>query len=196
MVFQMLPSVPFTLPRAERGTKRTARSRGLITVLAALAMLLSLTAFAGPATAARIHRTATESDYSNAVLSALNAERRAHHLPALRADHRLRLSARWHNLAMARANQLSHQLRGEAPFTRRIDKAGYHWSMAGENIAWNSVMTKRGVVTLEKLMYNERPPNDGHRQNILSRKFRNVGVDVYLDRTHHKVWLTTDFGRL
>ena len=96
---------------------------------------------------------------------------------------------------MARANQLSHQLPGEADFTRRIDKAGYHWTYAGENIAWNSVMTKRGVVALEKLMYHEQPPNDGHRQNILSRHFRNVGVDVYIDRTHHKVWLTTDFAR-
>jgi uncharacterized protein YkwD len=44
-------------------------------------------------------------------------------------------------------------------------------------------------------MYNEKAPNNGHRLNILSSKFRQVGVDVYLDRTHHKVWLTTDFGR-
>lgn len=191
----MAPRARFALPRASQ--QAGGAPHALLAALAAIALLLSLTAFAAPASAAaRTQRTATELDYGRAVLSLLNAERRAHHLPALRADHRLRLSARWHNLAMARSNQLSHQLPGEADFTRRIDKAGYHWSMAGENIAWNSVMTKRGVLTLEKLMYGERPPNDGHRQNILSRGYRNVGVDVYIDRTHHKVWLTTDFGRL
>jgi uncharacterized protein YkwD len=164
-------------------------------MLATVAMFVSLAAFAGPAAATTTQRTATELDYSRAVMHVLNAERAAHGLPALRGDHRLRLSARWHNLAMARANVLSHQLPGEIDFARRIDRAGYTWTVAGENIAWNSVMSKRGVVTLEKLMYHERPPNDGHRQNILNRHFRNVGVDVYIDRAHHKVWLTTDFGR-
>ena len=194
----MAPRVPFALPHARRTGRRAPRIAPniLVAALAAMAMFLSLTALAGPASAATTRRTATELDYSRAVLHVLNAERHAHGLPALRGDHRLRLSARWHNLAMARANQLSHQLPGELDFTRRIDKAGYHWMIAGENIAWNSVISKRGVVTLEKLMYNERPPNDGHRLNILNRKFRNVGVDVYIDRAHHKVWLTTDFGRL
>jgi uncharacterized protein YkwD len=188
----MAPFVRFALPRDSDRRGRVTRT--LLAVLVAVATFLSLTALAGPA-AARTQRTATELDYGRAVLHVLNAERAAHGLPALRADHRLRLSARWHNLAMARANQLSHQLPGEAVFTRRMDRAGYHWTVAGENIAWNSVMSKRGVVTLEKLMYHERPPNNGHRLNILSRHFRNVGVDVYIDRAHHKVWLTTDFGR-
>jgi uncharacterized protein YkwD len=43
-------------------------------------------------------------------------------------------------------------------------------------------------------MYNETPPNDGHRLNILNTHYRNVGVDVYFDKVHHKLWLTTDFG--
>src|SRR3954447_5370259 len=168
-VFQLSPRVPFGQPGARTLGRVRRAPRILMVALTAVAMCLSLTALAGPATAARTQRTATELDYSRAVMHVLNAERRAHGLPALRGDHRLRLSARWHNLAMARHNQLSHQLPGEAPFTRRIDAAGYHWTVAGENIAWNSVMTKRGVVALEKLMYHERPPNDGHRQNILSR---------------------------
>jgi len=195
----MAPRARLTLPRARRSQRtRTARPflRVLVAALAAVGTFLSLAVVASPADAARLYRTTTELDYSHAVLRVLNAERAAHGLRPLRGDSRLRLSARWHNLAMARANTLSHQLPGELNFARRIDKAGYHWTYAGENIGWNSVMTKRGVVTLEKIMYQERPPNDGHRLNILSRNYRNVGVDVYLDRAHHKVWLTTDFGRL
>ena len=42
-------------------------------------------------------------------------------------------------------------------------------------------------------MYNETPPDDGHRLNILSSSFHNVGVDVYTDSTG-KMWITCDFG--
>jgi uncharacterized protein YkwD len=96
---------------------------------------------------------------------------------------------------MARHNTMSHQLPGEAYFSSRISKAGYNWEYAGENIGWNSSITKRGVLTLEKIMYSEQAPNDGHRLNILDKHYRDVGVDVYVDKKHHKVWLTTDFGR-
>jgi uncharacterized protein YkwD len=179
---------------SSRATRRLRRT--LVTLLAAVTVLLPLLAVAGPAQASGIRRTATERAYSLAVLRVLNAERRLQHLVPLRYDSKLRLAARRHNLTMARANTLSHQLPGELSFTARIDRAGYHWTYAGENIGWNSSMTERGVVALQKLMYREKPPNDGHRRNILSRHFRNVGVDVYLDRAHHKVWLTTDWGRL
>ena len=90
---------------------------------------------------------------------------------------------------------MSHQLPGELSLGARITRTGYRWSYIGENVAWNSDISKAGVLLLQRLMYNETPPNDGHRQNILSRAFKHVGVDVYIDRVHHKVWLTTDFGR-
>jgi uncharacterized protein YkwD len=172
------------------------RTPAALILALASALLLSLVGFAGPAQAATTTPTATEAAYSRAVLQVLNSERTANHLAPLRANSRLRLAARWHNLAMARANRMSHQVPGEATFTRRISRAGYHWVYAGENIGWNSSMTRTGVVTLEKIMYNEKAPYNGHRLNILSRRFKDVGVDVYLDRAHHKVWLTTDFGRL
>jgi uncharacterized protein YkwD len=164
--------------------------------LALVALLLvGLGTTAAPAQAATTRRTATELAWGRAVLKELNVERRAHHLPALKMDQRLRLSARWHNLTMARFNTMSHQLPGESDFANRISRAGYRWSYAGENIGWNSRMSQSGVVALEKVMYREKAPNDGHRLNILSGKFKNVGVDVYVDKKHHKVWLTTDFGR-
>jgi uncharacterized protein YkwD len=125
----------------------------------------------------------------------INRERAAHGLPALWMNPKLQVAARRHNLHMAQHNTMSHQLPGEPYFGRRILNAGYHWSYAGENIAWNSDMTKAGVKLLERLMYHEKAPYNDHRLNILSKHYHGVGVDVYLDKTHHKVWLTTDFGR-
>jgi uncharacterized protein YkwD len=138
--------------------------------------------------------TVTETSYAHSVFNRLNNERAAHGLAPLTWRGRLVSSARAHNLAMARANTMSHQLPGEPDLAKRISATGYRWSWIGENIAYNTDISRSGVLLLQTMMYREKPPNDGHRQNILSRNFRNVGIDVYIDRTHHKVWLTEDFG--
>ena len=43
-------------------------------------------------------------------------------------------------------------------------------------------------------MMAEKPPDDGHRQNILSTSFNMVGIDVLVD-AHQNVWLTEDFAQ-
>ena len=129
------------------------------------------------------------------MLSTLNSERASHGLPALTSNAKLVTSAHRHNLAMADANTLSHQLPGEAGLGARISAAGYSWSAVGENIAYNSNRSQAGVLALQQAMYNETAPNDGHRRNILSSTFKEVGVDVIDDPVHGKVWLVTDFGR-
>ena len=138
---------------------------------------------------------ASRSDWADAVLDELNAERASHGLPALKLNSKLSSSAHTHNLAMAKADTLSHQLSGEAALGSRVSAAGYGWSMVGENIAYNSNRSESGVLAVQKAMYNEKPPNDGHRENILNKKFEDVGIDVINDSVHGKVWLVTDFGR-
>ena len=137
----------------------------------------------------------TRSDWADAVLHELNDERADHGLRALKLNSKLVSSAHTHNLAMAKANTLSHQLGGEAALGSRVSAAGYQWSMVGENIAYNSDRSQGGVLAVQKAMYNEKPPDDGHRQNILNKKFDDVGIDVINDSVHGKVWLVTDFGR-
>ena len=177
-------------------TTRTHRSL-LLTAFALIVALLA--AFLQPAAAqARTvtpRRSVAEVSISNAVLSLLNSERAANHLKPLTASTQLITSARNHNLAMARANTMSHQVAGEPALGTRETAAGYQWSWAGENIGWNSDMSLPGVLLLQKTMYNEQAPNNGHRLNILNSHFTNIGVDVYLDNTNHRIWLTTDFGR-
>jgi uncharacterized protein YkwD len=167
-----------------------------------LALLVGLVAavlgVASPASAKTTTHARTSWEYKVArnVLTTMNAERHANHLSALTMNGHLNTSARRHDYTMSRYNTMSHQLPGEAFFANRISAAGYKWRAAGENIAWNSRTTNAGVQQLEVMMYHEKAPNDGHRRNILSKTFKNVGIDVYVDRTHHKIWLTTDFGRM
>ena len=169
-------------------------ARLLITVLTTFSLVAGVVVSA-PAPA----NAATLQDYMNSVakqvFNIMNAERALYHLPALRLNTLLMRSARKHNVRMARYNTMSHQLPGELGLGARITAEGYHWRAVGENVAWNTQMTMAGAYYLQRMMYGERYPNDGHRRNILSGTYRDVGVDIYVDATHHKIWLTEDFGR-
>jgi uncharacterized protein YkwD len=164
------------------------RPRRALIVLA-LCLLTLTSGLGAPASAAT-----TAQVYANGVLALLNKERAANHLPALRMNTALKSSAHAHNVAMAKRNSLSHQLPGEAFFATRIGRAGYAYRYAGENIGYSSTLNHIGSEQIQLAMYHERPPNDGHRRNILSRSYKDVGIDVVLDTAHHRLWLTEDFG--
>ena len=174
--------------------------RGVVRLVAALAAaLIGATTFVAPVTAsasvAAHPRTPREVAIGLAVQTLLNVARAVHGLAPLQMRVRLCRAAHAHNRAMAAADELSHQLPGEADLGTRLRRAHYRWSFAGENVAWNSAMSRAGVLQLERLMYREKPPENGHRLNILSPNYQDIGVDVYFDQAHHKVWLTTDFAR-
>jgi uncharacterized protein YkwD len=115
------------------------------------------------------------------MLGLMNAERAGYGRPALRMNAALIRSAHNHNLRMASANTMEHLLPGEPGFLARLLQAGYSPRAAAENIAWNSNWTLDGVLYLQRIMYNEVAPNDGHRVNILNPTYREDGVDVDFD---------------
>ncbi len=49
------------------------------------------------------------------------------------------------------------------------------------------------AVDLTQDMLNEKPPDDGHRLNILSSAFRHIGIAVSVDGAG-TVWMTQDFS--
>jgi uncharacterized protein YkwD len=170
--------------------------RTLVTLAVCLLMLAGFATGVRPDAAAAATAVPTNQVAIAArVLVLMNAERQLNHLPLLRSDPRLVSSAHWHNIAMAKANTMSHQVAGEAYFSARITHAGYSWHACGENIGWSSNWTVAGAESLQRTMYNEKAPYNGHRLNILSPAFRDVGVNIVIDAAHHRMWLTEDFGR-
>jgi uncharacterized protein YkwD len=170
---------------------RPSRRRHLMAALVAgLAAVPGLLVHPGAARAA----TTAESAAATSVLRMLNAERAAHRLPALGSSPALLSGAHLHNVTMAQANLLSHQLPGEAVFSTRIEQAGVPWHSAAENVGWTTAQTTAGADGLHASMYNETAPNDGHRLNILSASVRFVGIDVLIDARTGKLWLTEDFA--
>jgi uncharacterized protein YkwD len=186
----------FTLCRAadQVGPSISARpSRGLARKAAALfgaaVSVAAVIAAGGTAHAS----TVAESTAAKSVLSLLNSERAAHYLPALGWSPALVNSAHAHNVRMASSNLLSHQLSGEASLGDRISAAGVPWHFAAENIGWTTNLAISGATGMQTAMYNEAPPNDGHRLNILSGSVHYVGIDILIG-PDGKQWLTADFA--
>lgn len=133
------------------------------------------------------------------VLALINKARSAAGLPAYVLDSGLVASATAHNQTMAGGCGLSHQCPREAAIGDRENAAGVHWTAAGENIGEGGPVANSNAgianmaVGLTQGMLNEQPPDDGHRQNILSSTFTRVGIAVFRDSAG-TVWLTQDFA--
>lgn len=136
----------------------------------------------------------TAANDAQLVFQLLNRERANHGLPALRWSWKLTSAAHAHNLKEARYNSLSHQVPGELSLGARITAAGYQWSALGENLGRTQDWSATGVLALHKMFFHEVWPNNIHRRNILSKTYRHVGIDVYMDAAHHVAWLTEDFA--
>jgi uncharacterized protein YkwD len=44
------------------------------------------------------------------------------------------------------------------------------------------------------MFFNETPPNDGHRQNILNANFHQIGIGCAINNATGVYWWTQDFG--
>jgi uncharacterized protein YkwD len=134
---------------------------------------------------------------AQAVLDQTNAWRTAAGLRPYKMSPGLVASAHKHNLAMAAGCGLSHRCPGEADLGDRIHAQGVNWHGAGENCGVGGAANNTAAITaaakgLNQAMFDEKPPGDGHRRNLLSSGFTLIGIDVIRD-SNGKVWLTEDF---
>jgi uncharacterized protein YkwD len=133
------------------------------------------------------------------VLALINQARAQTSLPAYTISTGLELSSSRHNQLMADGCGLSHQCPDEPALGARETAAGVDWTAAGENIgeggpvADTSVAITQMAVALAQDMLNEKPPDDGHRLNILSSTFTHIGIAVQ-ESADGTVWMTQDFS--
>jgi uncharacterized protein YkwD len=132
--------------------------------------------------------------WARAVFQAVNEARAGQHLPALTWSPQLQQSAHQHNLAMAAANTLTHQVGSEPELGSRVGATGLQWHFVAENIGWTTAQSRSGALGIEASMFAETPPSDAHRQNILSSTATMIGIDVLIDNNHGRLWLTEDFA--
>ena len=168
----------------------------------ALSAALSLFLAAAPAASAACANAgaspenATKRTLVHATLCLLNVKRASHRLGALRLNRRLSTAARRHSSAMVRERFFSHDSPNGASFVDRIRATGYlegvqSWSL-GENIAYGS-----GSRSTPRSIARAWMNSPGHRANILSESFREIGIGIASGTPVGTggATYTTDFGR-
>jgi len=149
-----------------------------------------------PASTAPAARPSTAAEQ---VLALINEARAHAGLPAYTISAGLDTSAARHTAVMAGGCGLSHQCPGEPALGDRETAAGVAWTAAGENIgeggpvADTPAAIAQMAVGLTQSMLDEKPPDDGHRLNILSSAFTQVGISVFRDSSG-TVWMTQDLS--
>src|SRR5262245_17299168 len=117
----------FQFPRARREQTVCKNLRTLVSVFVSL-FFISISASAQAVSLERNHS-------EEQLFEALNRERTAHDLPALRWDNTLFKAARQHALRMVNLNMLEHQLPNEPNLEARLAEAGARFGVIAENIA-------------------------------------------------------------
>jgi uncharacterized protein YkwD len=132
------------------------------------------------------------------LLELLDAHRQTDGLGDLRIDPRAEAAAQAHSLDMARDGVLRHDdANGMMPFDRYHASGGIA-RYYGENVAWygfadeSRTALSNAVAKLDAQMMAERPPDDGHRANILSPLYGAVGIGIAVGPGG--IYLTEDFS--
>ena len=179
---------------------RTSLISCAATLAAGLALAAPSPALAASCDAADDIPTAGALDEAgSATLCLLNRERSQRGLRALRSNGRLRRAAEDYSRSMVVRNFFDHVSPGGSTMTGRIKATDYlnnarGWAL-GENIAWGGgdLATPREIV--DAWMHSA-----GHRANILSRSFDEIGVGIALGAPRalpsgmDAATYTTDFG--
>jgi uncharacterized protein YkwD len=153
-------------------------------ILCAVAVLAATLVAAPSAMAVRACQAAsatpskvTQRTVVRATLCTLNAERDRYGLPSLKLNRKLSEAARRHARDMVRRDYFGHDSLGGGTFLERIKRSGYlrgaHSWTVGENLAWGS--HERSAPRAITEMWMNSP---GHRANILSGSFREIGIGL------------------
>ena len=111
---------------------------------------------------------------SREMLAQVNAARKKAGLKPLRLDSTLAKSAQRHAEDMLARGYFAHRSPSGTTVRERAKAAGYDWRAVGENIAFGQTSVDEVVTT-----WLESP---GHRKNILSPNFSELGVGIALGR--------------
>jgi uncharacterized protein YkwD len=114
------------------------------------------------------------------VVRVVNTFRATNGLPPLRVGRALTRAARSHSVDMVRRGYFDH-----GPFVQRLRRFGVRAAYVGENLASGTTPLSAGEIVR---MWIASPP---HRQNLLDRGFRRIGVGVAGSSTR---LITADFA--
>jgi uncharacterized protein YkwD len=135
----------------------------------------------------------SEPKFAQAVIKLVNYERTQAGLKPLSLNAKLNQSAYGHSQDMAEKDYFSHTGSDGSRVSDRIYNAGYHYSLAGENIAAGQYSAEEVVQA-----WMNSPT---HRANMMSVDYQEIGVGYYYlendtgSVNYYHYW-TMDFGKI
>src|SRR5215218_1843704 len=112
----------------------------------------------------------------SSLLASVNAVRQRHGLRGLKLSRGLSAAAAYHSRQMVQHGFFEHESRGGGAFWKRVARfygsAGFSAWEVGENLAYGSPELSPAATVR---MWMNSP---GHRENLLSRRWRDVGLGV------------------
>lgn len=141
-----------------------------LAVTSALAASLGLGA-ASPASARKDQSRMDQTERK--VLRVINRVRASHGLGRLYRNSSLSRSADYHSGDMLRGDFFAHNSSNGTPFDARVRRFSRRPARIGENLAWVSQGSERGLARRIVSLWMRSP---GHRAIILTREFRSLGV--------------------
>jgi uncharacterized protein YkwD len=132
-----------------------------------------------------------------ATLCLINEQRAAQGIKALRVNARLGSASVSYSQRMVAQAFFDHQAPDGTTLVQRLTSVGYldggdDW-VVGENIGWG-----QGPLSTPRAMVDAWMNSAGHRRNILSGDYAEVGLGLALGTPESATWgatYTTDFGR-
>ena len=123
-------------------------------------------------------------------------------VPPLTLNKQLSMAAYNHSMDMAMNSYFSHFSQDNRTPNDRIQDTGYQYKSTGENIAviWSSDFLEEVNSSLslhQNLFVDKDYPGRGHRVNILSPKFKEIGIGLYGGPSYsypYSYFVTTDFA--
>lgn len=133
-----------------------------------------------------------------AMIKIINTERADNNVPPVKYDSVAGMSAQYHADEMKNFNFFSHySVDGIPPYVRYSFKNGGR-DIMGENISIginyelfkftktgnsSKMNFKEALIKLNRIMYNEKPPHDGHRKTILNKDYNGIGIGIAYNDT-------------
>lgn len=115
----------------------------------------------------------------------LNSDRAAYGLPALTLDPELCRIARLKSQDMRDNQYFAHTSPTYGDIREMLDRFGYSYAAAGENIAHHATVEKSQAALIS---------SPGHRKNILSTTYTRMGIGIAQDQNGY-IYLTQIFCR-
>ncbi|MGZ8782598.1 MAG: CAP domain-containing protein [Gaiellaceae bacterium] len=171
----------------------------LVLVLALAVAPLGVLAAGAEAASQPVRTLASANQLESEVLGELNKIRHQHGLAPLRLSKPLASAADAHSRAMGTHGFFDHSSRDGSEFWKRVqrfyDPSGYSSWSVGENLLWSS---GRLTASDALALWMKSP---GHRKNILTARWREIGLSALSVRGAPGVFggrdvviVTTDFG--